>query len=99
MQPVSPQSSLNHFAPHVAQQRDGAIRVRATAKGFYNNTLRNPGDEFGIATMEEFGAWMELVADETASAPESAPVNEPAAKPEPKQTKGGKAKQTANDVL
>lgn len=54
-------SSLNHFAPHVARLVDGPIRVRAVMKGFYNNTLRHPGDEFGIHTEEEFAPWMEKV--------------------------------------
>lgn len=54
-------SSLHHFAPHVARLVDGPIRVRAVMKGFYNNTLRHPGDEFGIHTEEEFAPWMEKV--------------------------------------
>jgi hypothetical protein len=38
-----------------------AIRVRATKTGYYDNTLRNPGDIFDIEDASLLGTWMEIV--------------------------------------
>lgn len=66
-------SSLDHFAPHVSQYVEGAIKVRATMKGFYGNTLRYPGDIFGIHKDEEFApSWMERLSDDEARAADPA---------------------------
>lgn len=102
-------SSLQHFNPHVTSVTDGPIRVRATAKGFYNHTLRQPGDEFGIHTADEFAEkWMAYVAADPGAPDrvdddEDQGSQEPAAKKpsgKPSGQRGGKkADPTDNDVL
>jgi hypothetical protein len=83
----SARTSLDHFAPHVSQYVEGSIMVRAIAKGFYGNTLRQPGDVFGIHKEEEFGPWMERVSeDKTTSGDEL----DPETTPDAKTGKGGK---------
>lgn len=44
------------------------IRVRARAKGFYGNTLREKGEEFVIADRKELGRWMDELGKTDASA-------------------------------
>lgn len=62
-------SSLAHMAPHAARRHEGTIRVRATKRGFYDNSLRTPGDEFTLQSMQEFSnSWMKLVGDDEPAA-------------------------------
>ena len=37
------------------------MKVRAKEQGFYDNDLRDPGQEFEISKQEHLGSWMEPV--------------------------------------
>lgn len=79
-QPVK--SALDYFAPHVAKETDGPIRVRATSKGFHNNRMRSPGDEFGLHSMQEFSdRWMVLI--DAPTHPAEQPLEQPPVFPAP----------------
>lgn len=41
-----------------------SIKVRAIARGFYGNQLRESGSEFDIESKEDLGKWMVLKSDE-----------------------------------
>jgi hypothetical protein len=42
---------------------NGPIMVRALDKGYYGGTRIKPGQVFGIASMDDFGSWMELAEE------------------------------------
>jgi hypothetical protein len=42
---------------------NGPIMVRALDKGYYGGTRLKPGQVFGIASMDDFGSWMELAEE------------------------------------
>ena len=37
------------------------MKVKATKRGYYGSAIRDPGDQFEIASKEELGSWMEPV--------------------------------------
>lgn len=98
-----PKSSLEHQAPHAAQRHEGAIRVRATKRGFYDNHLKEVGDEFTIPDGEKLGSWMALVTDDRApdqdAAMEKAFVEAKLPEEDRRGVKGKKGSRSDNDVL
>ena len=105
MHQIPPKSSLSFFAPHLATQTEGTIRVRAKFKGFYDNTLRNPGDgirpadEFAIRSMDELADWMELVTDDAPAEAPDARESKPAKGKSGGGKKDEKGEKSENDVL
>ena len=57
------------------------MKVKATKRGYYGSAIRDPGDQFEIASKEELGSWMEPVK---VAQPKAEP---PAAKPKSKAAK------------
>ena len=35
------------------------VKVKATARGYYGGKLREPGEEFAVASKEDIGSWMQ----------------------------------------